>query len=240
MTITTANGTSTTPAPAPTSPTAPASPTAPRPAPAGQDGEHGQSGLGEVLAVLRLAAQEAGAGGARPVSRVRVSAGDLAVEIDWTTPDGSAGPGGSAHAPAAADRRDVSPHGAARPSAAFPSAPASLPAGPGTAGPTGSAGSAGSAAQNGSDDALAFVVPAHTVGVFYHAPEPGADPFVRAGDTVVPGQQVGIIEAMKLMIPVEAERGGRVREILVADATPVEYGQPLLTLDVDVPHGDSR
>ncbi|WP_018636950.1 acetyl-CoA carboxylase biotin carboxyl carrier protein [Parafrankia elaeagni] len=231
MTITTANGTSTTPAPTP------AAPTTPKPTPAGQNGEHGQSGLGEVLAVLRLAAQEAGAGGARPVSRVRVSAGDLAVEIDWTTPDGSAGPGGSA--PAAADRRDVSPHGAARPPAAFPSAPASLPAVPGATGPT-TAVAAGSAAHDGSDDALAFVVPAHTVGVFYHAPEPGADPFVRAGDTVVPGQQVGIIEAMKLMIPVEAERGGRVREILVADASPVEYGQPLLTLDVDVPHGDSR
>ncbi|NIJ11901.1 acetyl-CoA carboxylase biotin carboxyl carrier protein [Saccharomonospora amisosensis] len=71
-------------------------------------------------------------------------------------------------------------------------------------------------------------IEAPTVGVFYRAPEPGATPFVSVGDTVTAGQQVGIVEAMKLMIPVLADRAGRVTEILVPDATPVEYGEPLL------------
>src|SRR5690606_19775313 len=76
----------------------------------------------------------------------------------------------------------------------------------------------------------ADVIHAPTLGVFYRAPEPGAQPFVTEGDMGAPGQQVGIVEAMKLMIPVESDRYGRVEEILVPDATPVEYGQPLLTL----------
>jgi acetyl-CoA carboxylase biotin carboxyl carrier protein len=71
---------------------------------------------------------------------------------------------------------------------------------------------------------------APTVGVFYHAPEPGADPFVRAGDLVEPGQQIGIVEAMKLMIPVEADRAGRVTEVLKADGEPVEYADRLFAL----------
>lgn len=70
----------------------------------------------------------------------------------------------------------------------------------------------------------------HTVGVFYHAPEPGAEPFVREGDLVVAGQQVGLVEAMKLMIPVEADRSGRVLQMLVANGDPVEHGQPLVLL----------
>lgn len=74
-------------------------------------------------------------------------------------------------------------------------------------------------------------VNAPTVGVFYRAPEPGAPPFVRPGDEVEPGQQLGILEAMKLMNAIVAERPGRITEILVQDATPVEYGQPLFVID---------
>ncbi|WP_433336462.1 acetyl-CoA carboxylase biotin carboxyl carrier protein [Spirillospora sp. CA-294931] len=76
-------------------------------------------------------------------------------------------------------------------------------------------------------------LPAPAVGVFYRSPEPGAKPFVEVGDHVEPGQQVGILEAMKLMNPIEADEGGVVAEILVEDATPVEYGQPLLLLEPD-------
>ena len=68
------------------------------------------------------------------------------------------------------------------------------------------------------------------VGTFYHAPKPGEPPFVRPGDTVEAGQQVGILEAMKLMNPIEADQRGVVTEILVPDGTPVEYGQPLIAL----------
>ena len=69
------------------------------------------------------------------------------------------------------------------------------------------------------------------VGVFYRSPEPGADPFVREGDVVRAGQQVGIVEAMKLMIPVEAERGGLVTAVLAADGGSVEYGARLYTVE---------
>jgi acetyl-CoA carboxylase biotin carboxyl carrier protein len=65
------------------------------------------------------------------------------------------------------------------------------------------------------------------IGTFYQAPSPGEPPFVRVGDVIEPGSQVGILEAMKLMNPIEAELGGRVVEILVEDGKPVEYDQPL-------------
>ncbi|MDA3645750.1 acetyl-CoA carboxylase biotin carboxyl carrier protein subunit [Saccharopolyspora indica] len=77
---------------------------------------------------------------------------------------------------------------------------------------------------------LAFIT-AETVGVFYHAPKPGAPPFVSAGDLVAEGAQVGIIEVMKMMIPVTADRGGRVIELIKADGQPVEHGEKLLSLD---------
>ncbi|MEV4702097.1 acetyl-CoA carboxylase biotin carboxyl carrier protein [Actinoplanes sp. NPDC049316] len=68
------------------------------------------------------------------------------------------------------------------------------------------------------------------IGTFYHAPGPGEPPFVRAGDVVEPGTQVGILEAMKLMNAIESDVAGRVVEVLVEDGTPVEYDQPLLAL----------
>lgn len=68
------------------------------------------------------------------------------------------------------------------------------------------------------------------VGVFYHAREPGAEPFVSVGSAVEPGQQVGIVEAMKLMIPVEADRAGIVIDVLKANGAPVEYDEPLFAL----------
>lgn len=69
------------------------------------------------------------------------------------------------------------------------------------------------------------------VGVFYHAREPGAAPFVSVGSVVQPGQQIGIIEAMKLMIPVEADRAGRVCKVVKGNGEPVEYAEPLFALD---------
>ncbi|MGH3770146.1 MAG: acetyl-CoA carboxylase biotin carboxyl carrier protein [Pseudonocardiaceae bacterium] len=81
-----------------------------------------------------------------------------------------------------------------------------------------------------SDGDTRRVLSAQAVGVFYRAPEPGAEPFVREGDMVAPGQQVAIIEAMKLMIPVEADLTGRVLEVLKSDGEPVEYGEPLFAL----------
>ncbi|HET8835715.1 MAG TPA: acetyl-CoA carboxylase biotin carboxyl carrier protein [Gemmatimonadales bacterium] len=69
------------------------------------------------------------------------------------------------------------------------------------------------------------------VGTFYKSPEPGADPYVKTGTRVSPGQTVCIIEAMKIMNEIEAEIAGIVREILVDDAQPVEFGQVLFRVD---------
>jgi acetyl-CoA carboxylase biotin carboxyl carrier protein len=69
------------------------------------------------------------------------------------------------------------------------------------------------------------------VGTAYLSPQPGAPPFIAVGDAVRDGQVLLIIEAMKVMNQIHAPRTGRVTQILVADGTPVEYGQMLMVLD---------
>lgn len=69
------------------------------------------------------------------------------------------------------------------------------------------------------------------VGTFYRAPEPGADPYVKPGTRVTTGQTLCIIEAMKIMNELESEVSGVVRECLVEDAQPVEFGQVLFRVD---------
>lgn len=65
------------------------------------------------------------------------------------------------------------------------------------------------------------------VGVFYAAPNPGESPFVKVGQTVQAGDTLAIIEAMKIMNPIEATHSGVIDEILVKNADVVQYGQPL-------------
>jgi acetyl-CoA carboxylase biotin carboxyl carrier protein len=69
------------------------------------------------------------------------------------------------------------------------------------------------------------------VGTFYKSPEPGADAYVKLGTRVSPGQTVCIIEAMKIMNEIEAELAGVIREVLVEDSQPVEFGQTLFRVD---------
>ena len=69
------------------------------------------------------------------------------------------------------------------------------------------------------------------VGTVYISAEPGAAPFVKIGDAVKEGQTLLIVEAMKVMNPIPAPKGGTVRKILVADAQPVEFGEPLMVID---------
>jgi acetyl-CoA carboxylase biotin carboxyl carrier protein len=69
------------------------------------------------------------------------------------------------------------------------------------------------------------------VGVFYRAPNPGAPAFVDVGDTVVPGQTLCILEAMKLFNELKAEAAGVVRAIHVENAQPVEYGELLFEIE---------
>lgn len=68
------------------------------------------------------------------------------------------------------------------------------------------------------------------VGTFYRAPSPEAKPFVQVGDTVKKGDTLCIIEAMKLLNEIEAEEEGVIKEVLVENGQPVEYGQPLFVL----------
>lgn len=69
------------------------------------------------------------------------------------------------------------------------------------------------------------------IGTFYRTPNPDSDNFVNVGDTVSAGQTVCIIEAMKLFNEIESEVSGKIVKILVENATPVEYDQPLFLVD---------
>ena len=74
------------------------------------------------------------------------------------------------------------------------------------------------------------VITAPMIGTFYASPTPGAPPFVGEGDDVFPGQTIGIIEAMKIMNEIAADRSGTVVAVLVGNGQPVEYGSPLFRL----------
>ena len=75
------------------------------------------------------------------------------------------------------------------------------------------------------------VVKSPMVGTFYRSPSPGAASFIELGQAVKPGDTLCIIEAMKLLNEVEAEVGGIVKQILVENGQPVEYGQPLFIIE---------
>lgn len=70
-----------------------------------------------------------------------------------------------------------------------------------------------------------------TVGTFYRTSSPGAEPFVKVGTHVEADTTVAIVEAMKVMNEIKAEKSGVIREILLENGQPVEYGQPLFILE---------
>ncbi len=105
--------------------------------------------------------------------------------------------------------------------------PAPLPAAP----PAGSAPATPRAEGAGAPAANLKDIKSPMVGTFYKSPEPGADAYVKLGSRVAPGQTVCIIEAMKIMNEIEAEIAGVIREVLVEDAQPVEFGQTLFRVD---------
>jgi acetyl-CoA carboxylase biotin carboxyl carrier protein len=125
---------------------------------------------------------------------------------------------------------------------AAPGQPASytvmVPAAAGTAVPTGgstvSAAAPESAETAAPPKAALIEIKSPMVGTFYAQPEPGADPYVRVGSHIEPGETLCIIEAMKIMNPLDAEVMGVIKEIVVQDAQPVEFGQVLFRVD---PHG---
>ena len=74
-------------------------------------------------------------------------------------------------------------------------------------------------------------ITAPMVGTFYSSPTPGSPPYVKVGDHVEVGQTIGIIEAMKIMNEIAADRAGLVTAVLVENGQAVEYGSPIVRLD---------
>ena len=107
----------------------------------------------------------------------------------------------------------------AAPPPSAPPPPAAAPAGPPPA-----------AAEPGSGANESLVL-APIVGTFYASPSPDADAFVAVGDRVEVGQTLCIIEAMKLMNEIQAEEAGTIKQVLVQNAEPVEYDQPLFVIE---------
>lgn len=106
-------------------------------------------------------------------------------------------------------------------------APAVVAAAP----PAAAVGAAETASDTEATDISENAVLSPMVGTVYLAHEPGAEPFVKVGDTVTEGQPVVIIEAMKTMNQIPAPKDGTVTEIFVGDAQPVEYGDPLMIIE---------
>ncbi len=156
--------------------------------------EHRSYGDEPVLAALCEQARELAGDLNGSLRRIRVRAGEIAVEVEWQPEAAPPAPG---QAPPVVE-------------AATPAAPTRT------------------VEPEAQPDRILVTSP--MVGTFYRAPEPSAAPFVEVGDVVEAGQVIGIVEAMKLMNPVTAEHSGKIAEILVENAQPVEFGQPLVAL----------
>jgi acetyl-CoA carboxylase biotin carboxyl carrier protein len=89
------------------------------------------------------------------------------------------------------------------------------------------------AAQSGGPKPKAgeHVITAPMVGTFYASPTPGAKPFVEIGDEIKVGQVLCIIEAMKMMNQIEADKAGRITSVMAQSGDPVEFGQPLFVVE---------
>jgi acetyl-CoA carboxylase biotin carboxyl carrier protein len=81
------------------------------------------------------------------------------------------------------------------------------------------------------DDAKYITIKSPMIGTFYRKPAPDKSPFVEVGSTIGKGDVLCVVEAMKLFNEIESEVSGRVVKILVDDASPVEYDQPLFLID---------
>lgn len=84
---------------------------------------------------------------------------------------------------------------------------------------------------NASDEAKYITIKSPMIGTFYRSAGPENGPFVNVGDEITPGKTVCIIEAMKLFNEIESDIKGKIVKVLVNDATPVEYDQPLFLVD---------
>lgn len=115
------------------------------------------------------------------------------------------------------------------PAATFQHAPPPAAPPPAAAPATAPRAEAGTAADDPAS--LPGAITSPMVGTVYLAAEPGADPFVKVGDTVAEGQTLLIVEAMKTMNHIHAPKAGKVARIFVEDGAPVEYGAPLMVVE---------
>jgi acetyl-CoA carboxylase biotin carboxyl carrier protein len=136
-----------------------------------------------------------------PLRRVRLSAGEATVEIEWHSPD----------APAL-------------------ERPATIRTVQAEVAPSAEQAHAGLAAAEAEPAEEQQLVTSPMVGTFYRAESEDAEPFVAVGDLIEVGQTIGIVEAMKLFNPIAAECSGVVLEVLAENAKPVQFGDPLVRL----------
>ncbi len=153
------------------------------------------------------------------IDSLEITRAGTRVKISKTPP--SAGP-----APTYVAAPQASPAPAPVPPQAPPAPPAPAGGAPSVEA-AGAAVEAARAAGEASESDGLVEVTSPMVGTFYRAPAPDAPPYVEVGTNVSPGQTLCILEAMKLMNELEAEVAGEIREILVENAEPVEYGQVL-------------
>ncbi len=195
----------------------------------GSPATEGGGGQGSDLDELRAAAKALTTDLPGPLARIRLSRGEATLEVEWQTPP--------APVVVAAPMAGHTP-GLGGVSTAPASAGAQVGGGAqvGVPGGEADAGGAGSAYGMGVGPALSIVpdlprgtpVEAPLVGTFYRSATPDAAPFVEIGDRVEAGQQVAILEAMKLLNSIEAPVSGEVADIVVGDGEMVEFGQVLL------------
>lgn len=121
-----------------------------------------------------------------------------------------------------------------RHSALPPAAPAYYAPMPGMLGPSPTAPAAPAAPETAKSDGdllTGHIVRSPMVGTFYRCPTPGAKMFVELGQRVESGETLCIIEAMKILNQIEADKSGKITRILVENAQPVEYNQPLFVIE---------
>lgn len=162
--------------------------------------------LEQIKELLKLVAESG-------VSEVEIEDDELRIVVRTTLPAGPAPRPAvefSGQAPVPVQRSDVQP----RP--AMPNSPSE---------------GAATTASGAEPSEKGQVLRAPIVGTFYSAPSPDAEAYVTVGDVVKPGDVLCIIEAMKLMNEIEAEVGGTIVEILVQNAQPVQYDEPLFVIE---------
>ena len=110
-------------------------------------------------------------------------------------------------------------------------APMQMAAVPAAAAPAPAAAAPSEAAPAASAEVSGHVVRSPMVGTFYRSPSPGAKSFVEEGQSVKVGDTLCIIEAMKLLNQIEADKAGTIKSVLVENGQPVEYNQPLFIIE---------